>query len=68
MRSHLGGGKMLPLYDLMLSEVDCVLANAMQVKQKESAAHTSSSTAVVEMFTVISNLLLREGYVDAEVL
>lgn len=38
MRNHDEGGKMLPLFNLMLFEIDCVLENAVQVKQKQLTA------------------------------
>ena len=39
MRNHDEGGKMLPLHNVMLFEADCVLENAVQVKQKQSTAN-----------------------------
>lgn len=38
MRSHDKGGKMLRLYNSMLSEIDCVLANVVEVKQRQLTA------------------------------
>lgn len=38
MRSHDEGGRVLSLYNLMLSGIDCVLANAVGLKQKQSTA------------------------------
>lgn len=44
---------MLRLYNSMLSEIDCVLENAVQVKQK----HKLLSSTGAEMRAATSNLL-----------
>lgn len=47
MRDHDEGGRMLPLFNWMLSEIDCVLANAVQVKQVKQKQSTAKGCQVL---------------------
>lgn len=60
MRNHDGGGKMQPLHNVMLFEVDCVLENAVQVKQKQSNANGCP------VLNVVQSCLSQKDSVDAE--
>lgn len=63
MRNHDGGGKMQPLHNVMLFEVDCVLENVVQVKQTQSNAQRPSNSTVVESCFSKDSVDAEEGQV-----
>lgn len=63
MRNHDGGGKMQPLHNVMLYEVDCVLENAVQVKQMQSNANGCPVLNVVESCLSKDSVDAEEGQV-----
>lgn len=65
MRNHGESGKTMRLYNLMLSGIDCVLENVVEVKQKQTNAKGCQVIPWLRMRAATSNLL-RERMSEAE--